>query len=220
VALAVSGVSVQASSLSDWSTYSPWRPSLVVDARHCIDLISRDVPLTPDTSVLEIGCGYGIFTCQLAGDCRVHGIDVSIDDLRLNPVPAVSQMDGARLAFADASFDVVLAHHSLHHIAGWRRALAEMARVTRRYVVVADLNRWNPVNRFFLAVGAEDTPDPYFTCSWLTGAFERVGLCVVRHRTWGMMSPFLTPHLLMPLQRLTWFEQPLGLEHLVIGEKR
>lgn len=178
------------------------------------------MPLTLQSSVLEVGCGYGLFTYHLAQQCRVHGMDVAIDDLRLNPVRDVSQMDGTRLAFADGSFDVVLAHHVLHHITDQPRALSEMARVSRRYVVVADLNRWNPVNRYFLAVGAEDTRDPYFTAGWLVESFQRAGLRVLRHRTWGAMSPFLTPRALVPLQRLTSFEQPLGLEHLIIGQKR
>ena len=202
-----------------WTAYPPWHVALAADAKHCIDLIRRDVPLCRDTNVLEIGCGHGIFTYHLAHVCRVNGIDTSIDDLEVNPVRSVLRMDATRLAFADGSFDVVIAHHALHHIPDHERALAEMARVSRRYVVVSDLNRWSPVNRVFLALGSEEMPDPYFSARWLEGAFERVGLRVVRRRTWGMMSPFLTPQSFAALQRLTWFEQPLGLEHLVIGEK-
>ncbi|MFW6056234.1 MAG: class I SAM-dependent methyltransferase [Chloroflexota bacterium] len=203
----------------DREVHEPQRPSFVADGRHCIDLIRRDVPLTPETSILEVGCGYGLFTYHLAQSCHVHGVDVSIDDLRLNPVRDVSLMDGTRLAFADESFDVVLAHHVLHHIVDQPRALSEMVRVARRYVVIADLNRWNPVNRYFVAIGAEDMPDPYFTARQLSGVFERAGLRVLRRRTWGFMSPFLTPRILVPLQRLTQFEHPLGLEHLLVGEK-
>ncbi len=202
-----------------WTAYPPWHAALAADAEHCIDLIARDVPLTPDTKVLEIGCGYGIFTSHLAGRCRVHGSDVSGDDLRLNPVRDVSQADGRHIPFADGSFDLVIAHHVLHHIADQTCALAEMVRVTSRYVVIADLNRWNPVNRYFLAIGAEDAADPYFTARQLRRLFQLADLRVLRNRTWGFMSPFLTPRILVPLQRLTWFEHPLGLEHLVIGEK-
>ena len=153
-----------------WTSFPPWRPSLAADARRCIELIRRDVPLTADTTVLEVGCGHGIFTYHLAAQVRVHGIDLSLEDLRLNPVRDVSQMDGTRLGFADDSFDVVIAHHALHHIIDYESALREMARVSRRYVVVSDLNRWNPSNRFWLAVGAEDRPDPYFSAGTLTNA--------------------------------------------------
>lgn len=199
--------------------YPPWRPSLAADARHCIDLMRRDVRITRETSVLEIGCGHGICTYHLKNVCRVHGIDISDEDLRLNPVGDVSLMDAQQLAFADGSFDVVVTHHALHHIPDHERALAEMSRVSRRYVVVCDLNRWNPVNRYFLAIGAEDGPDPYFSARQLCGLVERAGLRVLKCRTWGFMSAFLTPRVLVPLQRLMWFEQPLGLEHLVIAEK-
>ena len=133
------------------------------------------MPLTPDTRALEVGCGHGIFTYHLAAAVRVHGIDVSIDDLRLNPVRDVSVMNATRLAFVDESFDVVLAHHALHHIPDFERALREMARVSRRYVVVSDLNRWNLSNRFFLAIGAEvliDAIRPIFGLKRKTSASE------------------------------------------------
>ena len=202
-----------------WAAYTHERPSISADTAHFIDMVGRDVPLAADTTVLDVGCGWGITTFQLARRCKVHGIDCSPGNLRLNPVRTVSLMDATRLGFADASFDVVVAHHVLHHIVDVAVALREMARVSRRYVVVSDLNKWNPVNQGFVLLGAEDLPSPYFGAKRLESAVESVGLRVIRRRTWGLLSPFLTPPALVSLQKRLWFEHPLGLEHLVIAEK-
>ena len=45
------------------------------------------------------------------------------------------------------------------------------------------------------------------------------GLRVVHMRTYGMLAPFLTPRILVPLQRALSFPHPYGLEHLVIAER-
>ena len=139
-----------------WAAYTHDWPPIAADAGHFIELVRQDVPLTADTTVLEVGCGWGITTFQLTRQCKVQGVDRSPENLRLNPVRTVSVMDATRLGFADASFDVVLAHHVLHHIVDVAGALAEMARVSRRYVVVSDLNKWNPVNQGFVLLGAEE----------------------------------------------------------------
>ncbi len=202
-----------------WAAYTHDRPAIAADIRHFIETVRQDVPLTANTTVLDVGCGWGITTFHLARQCKVQGIDRSPDNLRLNPVRTVSLMDATRLGFADASFDVVLAHHVLHHVVDVAGALAEMARVCRRYVVVADLNKWNPVNQGFVLLGAEELPKPYFSAKWLERAVEGAGMRVIRRRTWGTLSPYATSSALVPLQRKLWFEHPLGLEHLIIAEK-
>ena len=44
---------------------------------------------------------------------------------------SVQRADARDLPFPDAHFDLVMALYALHHVGGYRRALAEIARVTR-----------------------------------------------------------------------------------------
>ena len=109
-------------------------------------LLSR---LAPDARVLDVGCGPGTITADLAalvpgGD--VTGIDAAADVLGT----ARQEAEGRGLAnvsfgtgdvyhldFADGTFDVVHAHQVLQHLTDPVAALREMRRVCRAGGLVA-----------------------------------------------------------------------------------
>jgi len=84
-------------------------------------------------SVLEIGCGYQRFR-ELFDSYT--GID---NDPAKNPdyVMDINQLD-----FADQSFDMVLSCTVLMHNKDVAKALKEIARVARRYIVLIESYRW------------------------------------------------------------------------------
>ncbi|UOG74691.1 class I SAM-dependent methyltransferase [Hymenobacter tibetensis] len=98
-------------------------------------LIHRmQVPLQAD--ILEIGCSAGPLQQILHTDgyTSLTGIDISENAIALakqRGVPNVSVMDGAKLDFADASFDFVLASDVLEHIEDEELAVREWTRVLR-----------------------------------------------------------------------------------------
>ncbi len=91
--------------------------------------------------VLEVGVGTGLSLPAYRKDNRITGIDLSIDMLRvarervrhgrLDNVEGLSQMDAGRLAFADGSFDVVVAMYVMTVVPDPQGALAELLRVCR-----------------------------------------------------------------------------------------
>ncbi|MCV7091258.1 methyltransferase domain-containing protein [Mycobacterium interjectum] len=105
--------------------------------------------LKPGSSVLDIGCGPGTITADLAERVAagtVLAVDQSADVLdvaraeierrRLSNV-TFQTADVHRLEFPDDSFDVVHAHQVLQHVADPVRALREMRRVCRPGGIVA-----------------------------------------------------------------------------------
>ncbi|WP_461211436.1 class I SAM-dependent methyltransferase [Desulfocurvus sp. DL9XJH121] len=92
--------------------------------------------MEPDgMDVLEVGCGDGRLTAQLAGwpatYAAVDTDEAKLEDARnLVPEVAFSLGSGEALDFADESFDVVLFSMSLHH-QDPELALAEAHRVLR-----------------------------------------------------------------------------------------
>jgi 2-polyprenyl-3-methyl-5-hydroxy-6-metoxy-1,4-benzoquinol methylase len=97
-------------------------------------------------SVLDVGCGEGVLTEQWAerlGDGRVVGTDLDDPKLaaewstRRRPNLAFEAMRVESLAFADDAFDLVAATEVLEHVDHPDAAVAEMARVARRWLLVS-----------------------------------------------------------------------------------
>jgi SAM-dependent methyltransferase len=99
-------------------------------------------------TVLDIGCGPGTITADLAG-LASHVTALEITDSALDLARAelgrrgVANVDFAvgdvnALDLADDSFDVVHAHQVLQHVGDPVNALREMRRVSRRLVAVRD----------------------------------------------------------------------------------
>lgn len=104
--------------------------------------------LRPGLDVLDVGCGPGTITVDLAqrvAPGRVLGLDVSADPL--GEARALAAREGVAVEFAvgdtyaldlpDDSFDVVHAHQVLQHLTDPVAALREMARVCRPGGLVA-----------------------------------------------------------------------------------
>ncbi len=106
------------------------------------ELFSQAAP----ASLLDVGCGEGVLTEQWADRIapgRVVGIDLEDPKLdaewagRRRPNLTFAPMEVERLAFADNEFDLVAATEVLEHVTEPERALAEMARVAGRHLLVS-----------------------------------------------------------------------------------
>lgn len=91
--------------------------------------------------ILEVGVGTGISLSDYRKDNRVVGIDLSTDMLRvaqervtrekLDNVEGLLEMDAGKLAFADGSFDVVVAMYVMTVVPDPQGTMAELERVCK-----------------------------------------------------------------------------------------
>lgn len=102
--------------------------------------------LRPGSSLLDVGCGPGTITADLAQRVApgpVTGVDAAAEII--DQARAANQLDNLRftvddgyhLSFPDDSFDIVHAHQVLQHLSDPVAALIEMGRVVRPDGVVA-----------------------------------------------------------------------------------
>ena len=185
-----------------------------------IDMLREFVPFTPSTTLLDVGCGNGFFTYYFDQMVTVEGIDSSHKMLEMNPVANTHLMDASDMSFADDSFDIVFCHALLHHVEDLRAVVREMRRVSRRYVIILEPNRNNPlVFLFHLLVRRENTALK-FSLSYLKHEAETCGLNVVEAFSHGMIVPNKTPEVLLNLMKEINGRQPLGMTNFIIAEKR
>jgi len=114
----------------------------LVYPRRIAQLVRNIADLLPtDARVLDVGCGDGLLSFEIAKrrrDVRVEGIDVL---LRKNTFIPVAKFDGTTIPHMDSSFDAVILVDVLHHTIDPTILLREARRVARRVIVIKDHTR-------------------------------------------------------------------------------
>ena len=110
-----------------------------------------DLPLAPDSRVLDVAIGDGFYTQLLTErtpECPTTGLDVSRDFLAFADEAYVDTTaadlvagDAESLPFADGTFDLVWCAHSLRSLPDAETAVREWARVSRGHVAVLENDR-------------------------------------------------------------------------------
>lgn len=120
-------------------------------------------------SLLDVGCGDGVYALQLAQTvgAKLVGVDVHV---RPTAQIEVRAYDGLHLPFPDQAFEAVSMIDILHHCEDPQQVLSEAVRVARRVVAVKDHFAFGPISRKVLllmdvAGNAKDeiaSPGTYF----------------------------------------------------------
>lgn len=181
--------------------------------------IQRYIPLEKNTRLLDVGCGNGFFSFHFNEICDAVGVDFSEKMLAKNPISQKLLMEASRLYFQDFAFDVVFCHALLHHVENMDEVLREMKRVSKKYVVVMEPNRNNPLMFLFSALVPEEHKALQFSLDFLREKMVGNGLKVVAAFSHGTTVPNKTPTFLLPLVRLLDFRYPLGMTNILIAER-
>jgi ubiquinone/menaquinone biosynthesis C-methylase UbiE len=184
-----------------------------------IEVLKKHVPVTTDTTLLDVGCGNGYFTFYWDKMCRVTGVDYSEKMLQSNPVKNTFKMDVNHMTFEDNSFDITFCHAVLHHVGDMDSVIREMARVSKKYVIILEPNRNNPLMFLFSLLVKEERQALKFSLRFLKKACTRNGLNLTAAFSLGMIVPNKMPAFLMPVARRLNFKQPFGMTNFIIAEK-
>ncbi len=184
-----------------------------------IEMLRKHIPMEKKHRLLDVGCGNGFFSSYFDAICETVGVDYSEKLLAKNPISRKVLMDANRLAFQDFSFDVVFCHALLHHVEDQVRVLSEMRRVSRKYVVVMEPNRNNPLMFLFSALVPQERKALDFSPANLRKTLEASRLKIVWVVSQGMTVPNKLPVFLLPLMKFLDFPQPFGMTNILIAER-
>ena len=195
----------QAESVWGWQT-----PAGQVRSRRRARLFQELGRMTPHSLVLEIGCGTGEFTHQLAPHVgHLHAIDLSPDLLAKATAKVRATCPRASIAFEiqdamnlrlpDNQFDTVFGCSILHHVDA-RLALAEVHRVLKPagWCVFSEPNMMNPQialqkNVGFIKRRMGDSPDETAFFRWqMKHWLAQLGFGEISIRYFDFLHP-LTP---------------------------
>ena len=135
------------------------RPSYVWRAgqERRLTLIRRYVPLE-GARILDVGCGVGTYVRRLRElSERVWGIDIDAQRVRRGSVAVPNLMPAAseHMPFLDNTFDVILLHEVIEHVADDAATLREACRVVRAggKIVIYAPNRLYPFETHGIYLG-------------------------------------------------------------------
>ena len=197
---------------------TPDHPVVRAYADPKVDFIRAHIPLTGN--ILDLACGNGIFTQRLACEGgTVTGLDFSAHLLKQNPHGRLTRGDATNLPFMDATFDVVFEANLLHHVSNRPEVMGEMSRVSRKYVVLLEPNRYNPLMFAFSLVVAAERGGLKSCTRYLCREINAASLHVIACRTTGMISQNNTPQIFVPLLRRFDREISWGQYIIIVAEK-
>jgi ubiquinone/menaquinone biosynthesis C-methylase UbiE len=199
-------------------------PVVQTFARQRLDYLASWLDLPSIHSALDVGCGDGFSTVFMAEQVRrVWAVDRSTPMLSRHPLKndgRLARADIGRLPFADNSIDLVYCWEVLHHVADPDAAVAEMARVSRRWVLVAEPNRNNPLQFMFALVDREHRWVLKYDLAFMRRLMTNAALDVAHASSGGFILPNRTPTPLVGALRRLPYESPIGISNWVLGRKR
>lgn len=198
----------------------PSHPAVAAFARSKVRWILHALPGRPP-DLLEVGCGNGYFSVELESTGKTTCIDFSATMLTRNPAARGRKIQALAeaLPFADSSFDLVVCGNLLHHLEEPAPAVAEMARVSRRYVALIEPNARNPLMFLFSLLKKEEHGALKFSARFVQTLGLRAGLRLKAATVQGSVLPNKTPGILVPWLLPLERSHPLGFYSIALFEK-
>lgn len=189
-------------------------------AKQRFDYIKSKIDLSQIKSSLDVGCGTGYSSSN--SPLNVIGLDFSFLNLKLNkttkPDAKLIQGSAYNLPFKDNSFDLVYGWEFLHHLDDPDKAVKEMMRVTKKFLIIIEPNR-NNVGVFLYAILEKIERgmlqyNKSRMLRFIDKKFKIISCDVV-----GMIYAGSTPHFLLSFVKKMPFKSRFGMACILIASK-
>jgi ubiquinone/menaquinone biosynthesis C-methylase UbiE len=135
-------------------------------------IIAAEIDITQKTSILDVGSGTGL-SAILGG--KITGVEPCTGLLLKSRIPTVRSF-AENLPIPDNAFDIVLSTTAIHNFYDKEKAIIEMARVSRKQVIVTVLKSSN------FAVVAEKIINKHLKIGKIINeSHDRIFFCSKRH---------------------------------------
>lgn len=177
-----------------------------------IDWVKKYIDLSKVNSAYDVGCGDGFATYYFDKIIKnVEGGDIAEYMLKKNPLPKskLHIIDAENLPMKDNSYELVFTWEVLHHVPNPQKAVDEMARVSKKYVLIFEPNRTNPLQFAFGLLNKQERGTLRSNRRYLRQLCQNAGLKIIACQYVGKIPPNKTPAQLMPLVKKLPFKSTL-----------
>lgn len=191
-----------------------------------LDFLKKNLDFAQINTAFDVGCGDGFATyhmLKLVDD--IEGGDIAEYMLENNP------HDKAKLSVIDAQdmhniksnkYDLSYTWEVLHHVDSPLDAVKEMARISKKYVVIFEPNRSNPLQFGFGLLNKQERGTLRSTKGYLVKLCEDAGLKVLKAQYCGKIPPNKTPESMLGVMKKLPFESNVisGISIAIIAKKQ
>lgn len=176
----------------------PHHPIIKAFVTPKLDFIKKYVHLEYPASILDLGCGNGVFTYYLSKIGSTVGLDVSRTMLKKNPHNLLVQSNASDTPFRNDQFNVVFEANLLHHVDRPLKVLKEMKRTSSKYVITIEPNMWNPLMLLNCLIVKHERGALKFTQKHLKHLLSEISLKIITQVSMGAIFQNKTPTFLLP----------------------
>jgi ubiquinone/menaquinone biosynthesis C-methylase UbiE len=145
-------------------------------------------------------------------------LDYSQFVLSINPSKIKVQGSALELPIKDKIFDIVFSSNLLHHLDNPLLAVREMARVSKKLIILIEPNRNNPLMFMYCGLNNNERHGMKFSLSYLEKLIVKANCMPLVEKTLGLILPNMTPSFILPLLKLFREENPYGFYNLLIAK--
>jgi len=197
----------------------PTHPVVEFYCKQRIDYMKKFMDFDSITTALDVGAGTGFSSFYFPPKFEVIDIDFATRLIKLNPTKNKIQASAFALPFAPNSFDLVYGWDFLHHISEPEKVVKEMARVTKKYLVLLEPNSHNPVQFFYGLCKKSERGTLQFHTGKLMELLKVIDFELISCNPIGWLFAGPTPSFLLPLYKRLPFVQTAGIGCIIICKK-
>ncbi len=194
-------------------------PVVTFFATQRIEYMKKFIDFNSIKNALDVGCGTGFSTVHFPSSIKLVGLDFSFRNLTIAPIENKIQGSAYLLPFPSSTFDLVYGWDFLHHLDSPERSVTEMARVAKKYLVLFEPNRDNPIQFLYALSNKNERETLKFNKKRLLELLDNIKFKLIKCDTVGWTFAGVTPTFSLCINKHLPFSHIMGVSVVMICEK-
>ena len=184
-----------------------------------LDYLFQFINPKPISNALDVGCGTGFSSYHLPQNISLTSVDFSSRLLKLNPSSNKIQTSAYSLPFKSECFDLVYGWDFLHHLNSPKKAIEEMFRVSKKYLVFFEPNKNNLIQFLYAYSNKNERGTLNYDKKNMLKLVENLDCKVISCENVGWIFAGATPLFILPFLKKCSFKHRLVISVALICKK-